>query len=251
MKKNNNLETATYRAINIYNLIIFNNFTLREVTEYIYPEIYNPEEPISIIKTFYENLKYAFNNKKEKDILGKNLYQDLEDLYDFNCENLYELNNDFLEELYTSKVSNKPPNIKEKLIKICNNSKITESNDSRAVFERHIQYIKNGILSIDDYSYAGLIEHLKKEYLGGIANFFNVVIIYLLEVLFSKPHINATSKVLELLKRNILITEITFILIDIIFVVIIIFFFITKIKKYCNQILLLKNTFKIFENQEQ
>ena len=251
IEKNNNLETTTYRAINIYNLIIFNNFTLSEVTEYIYPEIYNPEEPISIIKTFYENLKYAFNNKKEKDILGKNLYQDLEDLYDFNCENLYELNDDFLKELYTSKVSNKPPNIKEKLIKICNNSKITESNDLRAVFERHIQYIKNGILSIDDYSYDGLIEHLKKQYLGGIANFFNVVIIYLLEVLFSKPHINATNKVLELLKKNILMTEITFIVIDIIFVVIIIFFFIAKIKKYCNQILLLKNTFKIFENQEQ
>ena len=251
IEKNHNLETSTYRAINIYNLMIFNNFTLSEYTQYIFPEFYSPEEPISIIKMFYENLKYAFNNKKEKDYLGKKIYQDFEDLYGFTCENLFELNNKFLDDFNNSKVINKPANIKENLIIFCNKSKITDSNDTRAVFERHIQYIKNGLISIDDFSYDGLMEHLKKRYLGRIAIFFNIIIIYLLEVLFNIPHSNSSIKLLKLLKKNFLITEISFVVIDFIFIMFIIFFFISKIKNYCEQILLLKNTFKIFENQDQ
>ena len=251
IEKNYNLEDSCYRAINIYNLMIFNNFTLAEVSEYIYPHLYNKEEEISIIKIFYENLKYAFNNKKEKDFLGTRIYEDIEDYSNFTCENLYELNKDLVEELNHSLITNKPTAIKEKLIKVCNNSKVADSNDPRAVFERHFQYIKNGLISIDDYSYSGLMEHLKRGNLGNISLFFNIVIIYLLETLFFHPHKNAVNRMLNLLNRYVLITEIVFIFIDVIFIIIILFFFLSKIKNYCNQILLLKNTFKIFEIQEQ
>ena len=251
MTKNANLETSSYMALNIYNLMIFNNFTIEEITQYIYPEYYNPGETISIIKIFYERLLYAFNSKRHKNSLGKSFYQDFENSYDFTCQNLFNLNDNFLEELYTSKMSNnRSLNIKKELIKLCNNTKITESNEVRAVFERHIQYIKNGLTSIDDYSYEGLIEHLKKGYLGKVSIFFNFIIIYLFEVLFSVPHSNSSLKILNIHKKNILITEIIFVVIDIIFILIIIFFFISKIKDYCDQILLLKNTFKIFENQD-
>ena len=250
-EKNYYLEESTYRAINIYNLMIFNNLTLPEISEYIYPYLYNKEEDISIIKIFYENLKYAFNNKKEKDFLGTSVYVDIEDNNNFTCENLYELNNDFLKEINQSSITKKPNKIKENLIKACNNSKVADSNDPRAAFERHFQYIKNGLISIDDFSYEGLIYHLSGGSLGNIALFFNIVITYLLETLFFIPHKKAIITILKLLNKYILITEIVFIVIDIIFIIIILFFFISKIKNYCNQILLLKNTFKIFEIQEQ
>ena len=245
------LETSIYRAINIYNMMIFNNFTLREVSENIYPVIYNKEESISIIKSFYENLIFAFNNKKEKDILGKEIYIDFEDLSNFTCDNLFELNNDLVEELYKSKINNKPKNIKDNLIIMCNSSRIAESNDSRAAFERHFQYIKNGLIVIEDFTYDGLMKHLKEGLLGKISYFFINIIIYLLEILYSKPHQNAIVQIIDLLNKNILITEIIFIVVDAIFIIIILFFFISKIKNYCNQILLLKSTFKIFEIQEQ
>ena len=100
---------------------------------------------MSIIKSFWENLKFAFNNKKEKDILGKIFYFDFSN---FTCDNLFELNNDLIEELYRSKINNKQNNIKDILIIMCNISRITESNYTRAAFERHFQYIKNGLIVI-------------------------------------------------------------------------------------------------------
>ena len=250
INKNCNLESSLYRAINIYILMIFNNSTISEVTQKIYPSLYDPKESISIIKSFYQDLKLAFNSKKEKDALGK-LYEDVEDISNFTCQDIYELNSDIFEELEGSSVSQKPNNITGKLISMCENTKITESNDPRTLFERHFQRIKNGIITIDDYSYEGLINHLKEGNLGRVSLFFNNVLIYLLEIIFSKPHKTAVTKLLSILKKSILITELSFIIIDIIFILIILFFFISRIKKYCNQILLLKKTFKICESQEQ
>ena len=156
--------------------MIFNNFTLREVSENIYPEMYNRKESMSIIKSFYDNLKFAFNNKKEKDILGKIFYFDFSN---FTCDNLFELNNDLIEELYRSKINNKQNNIKDILIIMCNISRITESNYTRAAFERHFQYIKNGLIVIEDFTYDGLMKHLKEGLLGKISYFFISIIIYI------------------------------------------------------------------------
>ena len=251
IEKNNNVETTVYRAIDIYNLMIFHNFTLQEVSQNIYPQLYDPEEPISIIKTFYENLKYSFNSKKEKDSLTTKIYQDFEDTSNFTCEGLYELNSEKIDELDTSTVENKVDNILERLITICKTTRITESNDPRTVFERHFQDIKNGLVSIDDFTREGLLNHLKKRTLGKMSLFFNIIVIYLLEILYTKPHKYAINQILELLNVYIKITETSFIIIDIIFCIIIIFFFISNIKNYCDQILLLKNVFKIYEIQEQ
>ena len=248
--KNCNLESSLYRAINIYNLMIFDNFTINEVTKNIYPSLYDPNESISILKSFYVDLKLAFNSKKEKDSLG-NLYEDIEDSSNFTCQEIYDLNDDIFDELKESNVLQKPPDIKEKLISMCENTKLTESNDPRTLFERHFQRIKNGIVTINDFSYEGLIAHIKEGIIGRVSLFFNNVIIYTLEIIFAKPHKLSVAKLLVLLKKYIIITELTFIVVDIIFIIIIIFFFISKIKKYCNQILLLKKTFKICESQEQ
>ena len=250
MYNNYDLETATYRAIIIYHLMNFNNYTLKEVSKNIYPQFYNESEPISIIKIFYDNLKYAFNNKREKDKLGLYIYSDFEDLSNFTCDILFDLNDDLLDELNKSNIIDKPTNIKDRLIKICNNSKIAESIDSSAVFERHFQYIKNGLISIDDFKYDGLMNHIKRGDLGEISFFFIFIIIYFLNLVFSKPHQNAIVQILKLLKNYIFMTEIIYIVLDIIFIIIILFYFISKIKKYCNQVSLLKNTFKIFETQE-
>ena len=52
-------------------------------------------------------------------------------------------------------------NIKEKLINICESNGITDSHDIKTIFERHFQSIKNGMLSLTDFSYKGLNKHIE------------------------------------------------------------------------------------------
>ena len=169
----------------------------------------------------------------------------------FSCQVLYKKNDEFLEEIEETVSSKKLTKIKDKLIKLCNDSRIDESGDSKCVMERHFQYINNGIISISDTTYNGLIKHLKYGKLGEITLFFSNVIIFLCEILFHKPNKKCINNVLALLDKNIKITEIIFVVIVFIVIIIILFFLISKIKRYCSQILLLKNVFKIVEIQEQ
>ena len=226
--------------------MIFNNFTINEISEKMYPNLYNPKEDISFLKSFYQNLIHAFDIKKEINELG-NLYES--DISNFTCENLYELNSKIIEELNKTSLGPELSNIKNKLIKICENLGVTDNNDPKSEFERHIQLIKNGLISIDDFDYKALIMHLMDGNLGKISLLFNNILIYLLEVYITKPNKSAISGVSQILKNDITIMEISFIIIDII-IIIIVLFIIIKIKQFSSQILLIKSVFKIYELQE-
>ena len=73
------------------------------------------------------------------------------------------------------------------------------------------------------------MKHLKGGLLGKISYFFINIIIYLLEILYSKTHQNAIVQIIDLINNNILITEMIFIVVDAIFIIIIQFYFISKI----------------------
>ena len=73
------------------------------------------------------------------------------------------------------------------------------------------------------------MKHLKEGFLGKISYFFISIIIYMLEILYAKPHQNAIVQIIDLLNNNILITEMIFIVVDAIFIIIIQFYFISKI----------------------
>ena len=53
-------------------------------------------------------------------------------------------------------------NIQENLIKICQNSKIDSLDDFRIIFERHFQYIRNGMLSIKNFSFDSINKSYNK-----------------------------------------------------------------------------------------
>ena len=91
--------------------------------------------------------------------------------------------------------------------------------------------------------------HLMDGNLGKISLLFNNILIYLLEVYITKPNKSAISGVSQILKNDITIMEISFIIIDII-IIIIVLFIIIKIKQFSSQILLIKSVFKIYELQE-
>ena len=243
------IESSIYRAINFYDLMVFHNYTLDEVTNLILSDYINNEKN-ALIKSFYYDIETAFASIKEKNKIG-GLYQDFEDTSNFTCENLFKLNSEKIKEIEDNDKEKKLNNITGNLIKLCEFSKITESNDFRTVFERHFQYIRNGMLSINDFSYQGIIDHIINDgTLSKISLFFNSIIIYIIEITNKVPFRNSINKLLNRLEILIIISEIAFLLFDIIAILFVIFLYVKGINNLCNKIFCLRKIFQIFELQE-
>ena len=250
-EKNYLLEAIVYRSINTFELMFFNNLTMYEVTHFILDENKIKQEN-ALLKDFYENLKYVFNNKKEKNIVG-NIFQDIENYGSFSCQTLYMLNSDKIKEIESrAKEKNLLDiiNVSDNLIQLCDDSKVSESKDYRTVFERHIQYIRNGILSVMDFSFNGLISSINDGTISEVSLFFNSIIIFILETTTSKPHILAVQKLVNKLQTLVNISEIIYLIIDIMAILFVIFLYMSGINKLCNKIFVLRNIFKIFEIHE-
>ena len=93
MNKNMLLEMTAYKALNAYHLMIFQIFTIDEITEIILPKRKN--ENNSLLKSIYTDLKLAFDSEKEKRYV-QDIYIDFEDRCDFTCEKLFEFNSEYL-----------------------------------------------------------------------------------------------------------------------------------------------------------
>ena len=249
IEKNLTLESSLYNAINLYQLMIFKSLTLNDVTNLIFGDKGKDEKENIYLKSFYDDLKLAFDSKKEKDKI-KSIYQDFEDYSNFTCEKFIEYNKENMIALAENPKAKETGDIPSNLINLCIYSRVSESNDYRTIYERHYQYIRNGILMLDDYSYEGLINHIKE---GGLISricvFFNVMILHILEVTNTVPHREGIKNILSYLSTLILYSEIIFICCDIISIIFSLFFY-KSINNKCSQILLLKQIFKIVEIQE-
>jgi hypothetical protein len=247
--KNASLETSVYRAINFYDLMIFNNYTIDELAK-LYLDNKDKNQPNALFRSFYNDLKYAFNNKRERNEISS-VYSDFENTLVFSCEALFEFNNDYLEIIKNNSKSECLNDIKGNLIKLCKNTGIADSNDYTTVFERHFQYIRNGMASLTDYTYPGLLDHFNSAgKISRMSLFFNCILIYLLELTNYVPHRKAVQNLLNLFVFTIRLTELIYLFFDIILINIVVFVYINKIKNYCKQIFLLRQIFKVFEIHE-
>ena len=247
INKNIELESVVYSSMNMHYIMIFNNFTFKEVTQKLYPDIYNPEESLSLLKYFYISIKFAFNSQKEISYLG-NLYSNI-NISNFTCYYLYTINQKILNELDTTSSASKLSNIKQKLINMCEDFGINELKEPKNEFERHFQYLKNEIISYGDYSYDSIINKLKTGNLGKITLIFNNIMIYLLEI-YSNIDKETINGFYEVMKKYILIMELSLISITILFFVIIRYYLINKINKFVKQIILIIHVFRIIEMQD-
>ena len=248
LKKNRIIESSTYRAINAYNLMLFNNFTKEEVLELV--QLDNKKDPNALIKSFYDDLKYVFDSKKEKNYIG-DLFVDFQDKSEFTCENLYKYNEAFLDKIQNDSRAKQLNNITGNLIDICEYTKVTESKDYITVFERHFQYIRNGILTIADFSYNGLIGLIKTNGLIPSTNmFFDLIVINVIYLTNYLPNKESIDTLVKRMKNLDLLSEIGFLLYDIISILFVTLFYLPGINNLCNQIFMLRKTFKIFETEE-
>lgn len=251
IKKNLSVEASLYKSMNFYDLMIFHNYTIKELSPKIfYQNVEGDNDEKSILRSLYKDVQNSFNGFKEKNNI-KMVYLDYGETEEFTCETLFEMNAKNLEELKQNVEIKKIPDLKEKLINICKRSRLTETNDIITALQKHYQRVKNGILSIKDFSYKGLIYHLINGSLGQTTIFFNCILVYVLEVTNNKPHKDGIDNLLSLLNKNIIITESLFVGIDFFLIILSVFYFILNIKNYCSQLFLLKKIFKIFEIQEQ
>ena len=251
IKKNLSVEASLYKSMNFYDLMIFHNYTVKELSPKIfYQNVEGDNDEKSILRSLYKDVQNAFNGEKEKNNI-KMVYLDYGETEEFTCETLFEMNEENLEELRQNDEIKKIPDMKEKLINICKRSRLTETNDIITALQKHYQRIKNGILSIKDFSYKGLINHLSDGALGQTTIFFNCILVYVLELTNNQPHKNGIDNLLNLLNTNIIITESLFAGLDFFLIFLSVFYFIFNIKNYCSQFFLLKKIFKIYEIQEQ
>ena len=251
IKKNLSVEASLYKSMNFYDLMIFHNYTIKELSSKIfYQYVEGDNDEKSILRSLYKDVQNSFNGFKEKSYIKK-IYLDYGETEEFTCETLFVMNEKILAELNQNEEIKKIPDMKEKLINICKRSRLTETNDILTALQKHYQRVKNGILSMHDFSYKGLINHLFNGALGQTTIFFNCILVYVLEVTNNKPHKDGIDNLLSLLNKNIIITESLFAGLDILLILISVFYFILSIKNYCSQFFLLKKIFKIFEIQEQ
>ena len=229
--------------------MMFNNYTINEMYFYLAPnDEKNQNININIdfnsniiFNNFYKSLYYIFESEKEKKILG-NLYQSFE--YEFNCNNIYStIKFNILEEIFKLFPNN---NIKEKLINICESNGITDSHDIKTIFERHFQSIKNGILSLTDFSYKGLNKHIESTLIGKTTFFFLSTTIYILELTSKIPYNNSINTLKYMLIYKFILMEVAFIILVIVLIIVIFFFYFYNINEFCKQIFLLQKTFKIY-----
>ena len=251
IKKNLSVEASLYKFVGFYDMMLFRNFTIDECAlEVFYQYVVGDNDKTSILRSIYKDPQNCFNSLKEKREI-KSIYSDYDDDENFTCEVFFEMNNESIETLKQTNYGQQLGDIKSKLIKICENSRLTETNDIITSLQKNYQRIKNGMLSISDFSYEGLINHITSGVPGHIHAFFNSILIYVLEITNNKPHKKGIDNLLALFWRNILLTEGLFIGLDFVLIILSIFFFILNIKNYCDQLFLLKKIFKIFEIQEQ
>lgn len=259
IEKNAIVEKACYEATNIYELMIFNNYTIDEIIDYMnisyvrestnnnYYDFEEKNYSNIIFNRFFQQLYLLFDVKKDKQKVST-LYEEFDDSVEFNCSYLYTfIKFDLLEE-----VEKALPDIdlKTRLIEVCHFSNLDSSKDIKTLYEKHFEFIETGIISLTDFSYEGLNNNINNDIIGKVSFFFLSTTIYIIEVTSGKPHIEVIKKLHYIMSKRFLIMEIIFVIFGVFLVVIIILFYFYNINELYQQIFLLKKTFNIYKSYE-
>ena len=250
LRKDTELEISFFKALNIYDLMIFANYTLNDLAQGIF---FDPDkkvnDQIQLLNSFYDDLYLAFNFEIEIKILVREFSGF--PYFNFTCHNLYDYQSDTLKELQENPEIKKMGNIRNKMLVICTRSKIDNFNDMNFAFMNHYQTILHWVTEIQDFSYKGLVQHLKNGALGKIYLNFNLILMYITDIINVKLHKVEYDNLLQVLSNYLIITIVFLVLQYFIIMSILIFFYVSRFKLFCSQIILLKQVFQLCEIHEQ
>ena len=251
LKKDTELEISFYKVMNIYDLMIFDNCTLDDLAHDIFYETYyKVNDRTQLLKSFYDDLYQVFNYEFEIRILVSNFASGFPYFF-FSCDNMYFMESDYIEMLGSNPEIKKIENLGDKMFKICDDTGWDFNHDIANAFAYHHQDVKNSIVLINDFSYEGLMAHLKEGFYGQIKLKMNLILNFITDIINVKLHKVEYDNLLEVLAQYLIITIIIIIILYIIVIAIVILIYISRLKRLCDQIILLKQVFQICEVHEQ
>ena len=249
LRKDTELEISFFKAMNVYNLMIFDNCTLDDLAEEVFFEPNNNiNTGLQLYNSFYDDFYLSFYEKEIQILVAK--FPNFPYFF-YSCENLYFMKSDFMQELETIPEIQRIGNATSKIQRICELSNTDIFNDISHVFSIHYQTVRHAINLIRDFSYEGLVNHLKEHYFGEIFIRFNLILMYITDIINVKLHKIEYDNILAILSMDLIITIVVTIALYIILMFIVIFFYISRLKQFYTQIILLKQVFQICEVHEQ
>ena len=251
LKKDTELEISFYKAINIYNLMIFDNCTLDDLAKDIFYDInYVKKDRTNLIKSLYDDLYLVFNYEIEIRILVSKFASGFPYFF-FACDNMYSMESDYIEELEKNSEIKKIGKLYDKLLTTCTKSGLDFNHDIANAFANHHQAVIYAVTLINDFSYSSLIAHLKKGIFGQIYLNFNLILNFITDIINVKLHKVEYDNLLGVLTKYLITTIIILVFMYVGVLSTVIFVYVSKLKKSCEQIILLKQVFKLCEVNEQ
>ena len=233
---------ACHKILNYYQLMVFHNFTIEDINNF---ERYNQSSGQDLFSNIYTNIESIYISKKFLENLEDYEFYNIDHYYNFNCSSYYNF-------LYkTNNVLLSTNNIyKEFLISVCEKSDIFKSTNYKLIFSILLEFIQNGIKSINNRSYEGLIKIKNSDHFIKVIIYYITVYNYALEILGAQIQ-RKTFQQLGAVKTNYINIEfsLNFIL-SCIFILIIIIEYIWKIKSDISKIYELKKVFKVCNKKD-
>ena len=244
IESHGNLTNDAYKVINYYQLMLYNSITLEDINNF-----------------------EGFDTSKGENFFGK-LYKDLEDLYeskkymknlkDYNLDNIDEYFNhtcsSFYDHLYnTTESFIKSPisiNFKSFFIETCEIGNVFKSNNYKHIFSMLFEMIQLRMNKISDYSYGGLISHIRTYDYGKTIFVVLLVYYYTLQILGNQIQTQSYQKISSLIDLYLHTEFLIYYIASFIFILIIIIVYINKFNRNYHHLHEMKNVFKICNKRE-
>ena len=233
---------ACHKILNYYQLMIFHNITIEDINSF---ERYNQSAGQDLFSNIYTNIESLYRSKKFLEGLEDYEFFNIDHYYNFTCPSYYNFLYNTNNVLLSTNNS-----YKEFLISVCEYSDIFKSTNYKLIFSILLEFIQNGIKSINDRSYERLIEIKNSNKFIKVIIYYITVYNYALEILGIQIQ-RKTSQQLFALKMNYI--NIGFSLnfaLSCIFILIIIIEYICKINSEISKIYELKKVFKVCNKKD-
>ena len=236
------LSTDSYKLLNYYQLMIFQNFTIEDINNF---ERYNQSIGQDLFSKIYTDIQALYNSKKIADKLTQYNLGNIDHYYNYTCKTYYEYL--FSTNLFLARMDIK---YKDFLMFVCESSNIFKSNNYKNIFSILFENIQIGINEINDRSYKGLIDIKHNGHFPKIIVNFITVYYFAFEILGAQLQRKSYQKINLLRLNYINISFIIYYISSFVFILIIIFGYILKINSNYNKIHELKKVFKVCNKKE-
>ena len=243
VKYHGNLSNDVYKAMNYYQLMIYNSILFEDINNY---ERLDETKGENLFARLYTDIEDLYEAKKYMNSLKRYNLNDFDQYFNFTCESFFEQifsNNAWAARGYN--LGYKPI-----FIKLCNEGNVFKSNNYRHIFSLLFEMIQIGINQISNHTYEGLIEIKNSEHFTKTTSIFLFVYYYTFEILGLQISRQSYQKLSELIDSYLHIGFAVYYISSFVFILIIISVYIYKFNLNYQHLHQMKKVFKVCEKRE-